>query len=88
MQTLVVYTDNFDYIQDNNNYNYVHSIYRAHAGADPGGVIGTPFQSVLILKQALKIIILIGAKIIIDLLYYKAQEPVRLCLGIHIQTMH
>ena len=48
----------------------------------------TPFQSVLILKQALKIIILIGAKIIIDLLYYKAQEPARLCLGIHIQTMH
>ena len=51
-------------------------------GADP------PFQSVLILKQALQIIILICAKIIINLLYYKAQEPARLCLGIHIKTMH
>ena len=35
----------------------------------------TPFESVLILKQALQMIILIGAKIIINLLYYKAQEP-------------
>ena len=52
------------------------------------GQMTPPFQSVLILKQVLKIIILIGAKIIIDLLYYKAQELARLCLGIHIQTMH
>ena len=37
-------------------------------GADPGGHSGqmTPFQSVLILKQALQTIILIGAKIIIN----------------------
>ena len=28
---------------------------------------------------------LIGA---INLLYYKAQEPARLCLGIHIKTIH
>ena len=41
-----------------------------------------------ILKQVLQLIILIGAKIIINLLYYKVQEPARLCLGIHIKTMH
>ena len=38
------------------------------AGADPGGVFGVsrpPLQTVLILKQALQIIILIGAKAII-----------------------
>ena len=40
----------------------------------------------LILKQALQIIILIGAKIIINLLYFKAPEPARLCLGIHIKN--
>ncbi len=38
----------------------------------------TPFQTVLILKQALQIIILIGTKIIINLLYFKAPEQVRL----------
>ena len=61
------------------------------SGADPGGVFGVwrpPFQIVLILKQALQIIILIGAKIIINLLYFKAPEPDRLCLGIHVKTMH
>ena len=47
-------------------------------GADPGDLWGlkTPFQSVLILKQALQIIILIGTKyVIINLLYFKAPEP-------------
>ena len=59
------------------------------SGADPGGSLGSgdpPFQIVLILKQALQIIILIGAKIIINLLYFKAPEPDRLCLGIHIKN--
>ena len=57
-------------------------------GADPGGLWGleTPFQVVFILKQVLKIIILIGTKIIINLLYFKLPEPARLCLGIHIKN--
>ena len=62
----------------------------AFRGGSKGGLWGleTPFQMVLILKQALQIIILIGAKIIINFLYFKAPEPAQLCLGIHIKTMH
>ena len=51
------------------------------------GVWRPPFQIVLILKQALQIIILIGTKIIINLLYFKAPELARLCLGIHIKKL-
>ena len=55
-------------------------------GQIQGGLWGleTPFQIVLILKQALQIIILICAKIISS--YFKVPEPARLCLGIHIRN--
>ena len=53
-------------------------------GRIQGGVFGVsrpPLQTVLILKQALQIIILIGAKQL-----FKMPEPARLCLGIHIRN--
>ena len=50
-------------------YSYMSLIYKYMPGADPGGGLWgldtPPLQTVLILKQALQIIILIGAKTII-----------------------